>query len=159
MLGSVPRPETLLFVPVFVASWWQDWRSARAASSYFAADLVGFDVLTAGNYIGLVVGWRTEPEELHLVSTATLAHWTAVFAIYIAWNLTLIKKADEPTRRAFIRFSVAETPIVLVGVVLVAARLLEWWEPVWLQPAGIIVMAVAHVSFLVFWALMSRREQ
>ncbi len=159
LLHDIPHLITLAFVPVFVASWWQDWRSARAAASYFSAELVGFDVLTAGNYIGLVNGWRRPVGEGELVSTATLVHWTAVFVIYIAWNLALARKADEPTRRAFIRFSIAELPIALVGAALVAARIFDWQEPGWVQPVGIVALAIAHSCLLVLWRVMSRRGQ
>jgi len=156
-LHDIPQLVTAVFVPVFVASWWQDWRSARAATSYFSAELVGFDVLTAGNYIGLVSSWRHPVADGELVSTETLSHWTAVFVIYIVWNLALMREADAPTRRAFAWFCLAETPIALIGFGLIAARVLDWHEPVWAQSAGVVALAVAHVALLVLWRVMSRR--
>lgn len=159
LLNNIPNILTLVLVPLFVASWWQDWRSARTASSYFSSELVGFDALTAANYVGLVDGWRRSVPHDALLSTTTLVHWTAVFVIYIAWNLAILRKADGPTQRAFLSFSVAEVPLVAIGVTLVAAQATRWTEPRWLQPVGIITLAVSHVALLILWRLMSRRGQ
>lgn len=145
-------------VPILIASWWQDWLSARAATSYFSGELVGFDILTAGNYIALVDAWsRPVPAEA-LVSTPLLVHWTGVFVIYIAWNLTIIRQADPDTRKAFIKFSLWELPIALLGAALVLAQATAWAEPSWFQPVGVAALAAAHVTLLVTWRLMSRKE-
>lgn len=156
LLHQVSNLATAVLVPLFIASWWQDWRSARAATSYYSAELVGFDVLTAGNYVGLANGWRlpTTPEQV--VSTATLAHWTAIFAIYIVWNLALIREADEPTRKAFIKFNIAELPLVILGIFLLAARLFELHMIRLMQSVGIAILALAHLILLVSWRVMSR---
>jgi hypothetical protein len=94
-----------------------------------------------------------------VVSTALLVHWTLIFVIYIVWNLVIARTSDEATRRAFFRFSLAEAPLVVVGAVLVAAQYLRLDVSEAAQPLGIGLMAAAHVGLLVFWRLMSRREE
>jgi hypothetical protein len=159
VLHDVPTPPTLALVPLFVASWWQDWQSARAATSYFSGELVGFDALTAGNYIALVDGWHRPVPEGAWLSTPTLVSWTGVFAIYIAWNLAVMRKADSPTRRAFLRFTIAELPLLAIGCTLITLQVSSDHEPRWVQPSGIGLLALAHVALLVLWRLMSRKEQ
>jgi hypothetical protein len=159
LLHEVPNSTTLILAPVLIASWWQDWLSARAAASYFSGELVGFDLLTAGNYIGLVDSWRRDVPAGGLVSTELLVHWTGIFIIYIAWNLVIIRKADPATRSAFIKFSVAETPVAIVGSLLVVGQVGVWAQPSWVQPLGVTALAIAHVTLLVTWRIMSRKEQ
>ncbi|MGP3922429.1 hypothetical protein [Streptomyces sp. 8N616] len=159
VLHDVANTLTLAFIPLFVASWWQDWQSARAATSYFSGELVGFDALTAGNYIALADGWSRPVPDGAWLSTPTLISWTGVFAIYISWNLAVIRKADPPTRRAFLRFTIAELPLLAIGCTLVALQLGFDDEPGWVHPAGVGTLALAHAALLVFWRLMSQKEQ
>lgn len=158
LLRDIPGTMTLVLVPLFAASWWQDWRSARLAATYFSGQLVGFDLLTAGNYIGLVTAWTEDAPEDGILSTYTLFHWTAVFVIYIVWNLMVIRQADASTRRAFWAFTVAEIPVAAVGSVLFTAQVTAWDPPAWLQPTGVGALAVSHIAFLVLWQVMTRRE-
>ncbi len=159
ILHEVPNSITLALVPLLVASWWQDWLSARAAASYFSGELVGFDLLTAGNYIGLANAWRSDVPVNGVVSTELLVHWTGIFVIYIAWNLVIIRKADPTTRRAFIKFSIAEAPIAVVGLLLLLGQLGVWPQPSWVQPVGVAALAIAHLTLLVTWRIMSRKEE
>lgn len=159
VLHDIPTYPMLALVPLFAASWWQDWQSARAATSYFSGELVGFDALTAGNYIVMVDGWRRPVPEGAWLSTSTLISWTGVFAIYIAWNLAVIRQADPPTRRAFLRFTIAELPLLAIGCVLITLQVSSHDEPRWAQPLGIGLLALAHVALLVVWRLMTRKEQ
>jgi hypothetical protein len=158
LLHDVPDAVVFALVPLFVASWWQDWVSARAATSYFSGELVGFDILTAGNYVALASSWRDSAPPGGVVGSATLFHWTSIFVIYIAWNMAIARKADPPTRRAFIRFSLAEAPLVLIGGLLFVAQVSHWVVPEWAQPVGVTVLALAHVTLLVSWRIMSRKE-
>lgn len=159
VLHDIPNSIMLAFVPLLVASWWQDWLSARAAASYFSGELVGFDLLTAGNYIGLANGWGSDVPANGVVSTELLVHWTGIFVIYIAWNLVIIRKADPATRRAFIKFSVAEAPIAVVGLLLLLGQLGAWPQPSWVQPVGVVTLAIAHLTLLVAWRTMSGQEE
>jgi hypothetical protein len=158
LLHDIPRVAVFVLVPVFIASWWQDWVSARAATSYFSGQLVGFDVLTAGNYVALVDSWRRPVPAGGIVSTALLVHWTLVFVIYIVWNLAIARTSDDATRQAFIRFSLAEAPLVVVGAALAVVQYLALDIPGIVQPLGIIMMAAGHIGLLVFWRIMSRKE-
>jgi hypothetical protein len=157
LLHEVPGLTAFLLIPIFVASWWQDWVSARAATSYFSGQLVGFDVLTAGNYVALVDSWRRPVPSGGVVSTALLVHWTLVFVIYIAWNLVIAKTSDDATRQAFIRFSLAEAPLVALGTTLIIIQHFALAVPDILGPLGIIIMGTAHIGLLVFWRIMSRK--
>lgn len=159
VLHDLPNSIILALVPLFVASWWQDWLSARAAASYFSGELVGFDLLTAGNYIGLANGWSGHVPANGVASTELLVHWTGIFVIYIAWNLVIIRKADATTRSAFIKFSVAEAPIAMVGLLLLLGQLGVWPQPAWVQPVGVVALAIAHLTLLVTWRIMSRKEE
>lgn len=159
LLHDIPHPVTLLLLPLFVASWWQDWQSARTATSYFSGELVGFDALTAGNYVALVDGWRRPVPEGAWLSTATLISWTGVFAIYIAWNLTVMRESDPPTRRAFLRFTLAELPLLAVGTALVVMQLHLVEESRWISLTGVCVLATAHAALLILWRVMSAKQK
>jgi hypothetical protein len=158
ILHDISQVAVFALIPVFVASWWQDWISARAATSYFSGQLVGFDVLTAGNYVAMVDSWRQPVPADGVVSTALLVHWTLVFVIYIVWNIVIARASDDATRRAFIRFSLAEAPLVVIGAALAVVQHLDFKVPHVLQPLGIVLMASAHVGLLVFWRIMSRKD-
>lgn len=145
-------------IPLFAVSWWQDWKSARAAASYFAARLVPFDVLTAGNYIGLAVSLQWRPAGDSVVNTRTIFHWAAIFLIYIAWNLAIAKDSDAKTRKVFAFFSLAEVPLALIGIGLTTTAAFAWRIGAWPYWAGLSVMAAGHVGLLVAWRLMSRSE-
>ncbi|MER7969351.1 hypothetical protein ABTX35_10210 [Streptomyces sp. NPDC096080] len=150
---------TLTLLPLFIASWWQDWQSARTATSYFSGELVGFDALTAGNYIALVDGWRRPAPHGAWLSTPTLISWTTVFAIYVAWNLAVMRKADTPTRKAFLRFTIAEIPLLALGIALIAVQTSVGWGNRWLQPIGVGLLAASHAGLLIMWRIMSAKEE
>lgn len=150
---------TLLLVPVFVASWWQDWRSARAAATYFMGSLAGFDALTAANYAALADSWRRPVASGMFLSPQTFFHWTGVFVIYILWNLALMRSAEPRTRRVFLIFSLAETPLVIIGAALTAAAILHTAPERWLTVAGIAVLAAGHIALLVAWRVMSGQDE
>lgn len=156
VLHEIRGVTTLLLVPVFAASWWQDWRSARFATTYYAAFLVGSDTLTAANYAALADGWRHHYDHSMLLSSQTYFHWTAIFVIYIVWNLVLARSGDAPTRRMFRWFSVAEAPLVVIGSGLTALSILHHAVENWVVLSGVIVLALGHVGLLVGWRLMSR---
>lgn len=145
-------------IPIFVASWWQDWRSARAADTYFSGYLTGFDALTAANYATLAISWKESPQSGMLLNSATFFHWTGIFVIYIVWNLALVRGADQRTRAMFIGFSLAELPLVVAGGLLTATAILHHppSQPVVL--AGISFLTAGHVALLVVWRIMSRGE-
>lgn len=150
---------TTLLIPIFVASWWQDWRSARAAATYFAGSLAGFDALTAANYAALADGWHRPATSGMFVSPQTLFHWSAVFLIYIVWNLALIRSAEPRTRRVFLIFSLVEVPFVLIGAALATAAALDHPPVRWLTLSGITALAAGHAALLVAWRLMSGHEE
>ncbi|KUN85534.1 hypothetical protein AQJ66_13580 [Streptomyces bungoensis] len=158
LLHDIPTPVTLALLPLFIASWWQDWRSARTATSYFSGELVGFDALTAGNYVALVDGWRRPAPQGAWLSTATLISWAGVFAIYVAWNVAVMRKADQATRKAFLRFTLAELPLLAIGIALIAVQTTVGWDIRWLQPVGVGLLAASHAALLVMWRVMSAKE-
>jgi hypothetical protein len=157
-LRHVHGLTVILLIPIFVASWWQDWRSARAAATYFAGHLAGFDALTAANYATLAISWQDNASSGMLLNAATLFHWTAIFVIYIAWNLALVPGADPKTRSMFIGFSLAELPVVVIGALLTAAAILHRPPSQPLTITGVSVVAGCHLAFLVVWRLMSREK-
>jgi hypothetical protein len=157
-LHHVHGLTVILLIPIFVASWWQDWRSARAAATYYAGHLAGFDALTAANYATLAISWQDNASSGMLLSSPALFHWTAIFVIYIVWNLALVPGADPKTKRMFIGFSLAEFPLVVVGGLLTAAAILHRPPNESLVLAGISMLAASHLALLVVWRLMSREK-
>lgn len=114
------RVAGLIVLPVLVLSWAQDWISCTIASDYYDGRLAAFDIVTAVNYVALA-----RAIELHVGSTWRLSpfvfvHWAAVFAIYITWNLRLMRDSDETTRRMMRKFALAEVlPLGVCGALIV----------------------------------------
>jgi len=158
ILHDIKGIVSLLLVPLFAASWWQDWRSARAATTYYAGVMVGSDAITSANYAALADGWRRGFDPGMLLSSQTYFHWSAIFAIYIVWNLVLIRSGDQRTRKMFIWFSVAEAPLLVVSTLLSVASILHHPLFKWVVVVGIVFLAVGHVLLLVGWRLMSRSD-
>jgi hypothetical protein len=157
-LRNVHGLTVILLIPVFVASWWQDWRSARAAATYFAGHLAGFDALTAANYATLAISWQQQASRGMLLSAETLFHWAGIFAIYILWNLALVPGSDRSTRRMFIWFSVAELPLVVLAGLLTTAAISHHPPSRSIVIAGISILAAGHIGLLGMWRYISRRN-
>lgn len=158
-LGHVQHLSTVPFLVIFVASWWQDWKSARAATTFYSGELVGFDLLTAGNYVALAASLSALTQSDVWIGSRTVLHWAGIFAIYIAWNLWIIRDADGATRRIFIIFALAEIPLLGMCVTILLMREGVGQYASWLDDLLLVITAVGHAALLAAWRWMSRRAE
>jgi hypothetical protein len=150
------RVAGLIVLPVLVLSWAQDWISCTIAADYYDGRLAAFDIVTAANYVALA-----RALELHVSSTWRLSqfvfvHWATVFAIYITWNLRLMRDSDGTTRRMMRRFALAEIlPLGVCGVLIVLSGEGDTIR----TPAELALVALLmamHAALLWYWRRQSR---
>lgn len=151
LLREIPAWAALIVAPVLVASWCQDWLSARAVTPQKSGKLLGFDILAAANYVCIIAAWEQPAPANGFVSTSLLVHWSGIFIIYIAWNASLVGTVDDVTRRQLIKFSLLETPLAAMGLTLAFAQAAAWQQAGWVQPTGVLLLGFMHLALLASW--------
>lgn len=150
--------EVLVALAVGV-SWYQDWLSAQAANTYFGRHLVTYDLLTAGNYVGVAVAIGLDSDSPLPISAWLVFHWALIFLIYIIWNLRLARDGEPRTRRFMIGFSIVELPFLAALCLLVMATVTN---RAWLSGAIadiiIAIVACGHLAMVAGWRILGSAE-
>jgi hypothetical protein len=141
------RVLALVVLPVLAWSWLQDWISCEIAATYHSWRLTPFDILTACNYVALARALERPADDWRLPPSAC-AHWTGIFAIYIAWNLWIAIESKEDTRKMMLGFSLAElVPLGIAGWLWLGSG--SATRTTCLTAIGLLM--VSHLGLLVAW--------